>query len=135
MNPMQWLKALYETFGVPYPQASLIIAIILGALISGVLGCLRRSNMRRITLMGHRYHLLQPYPNQIRLRQTPARHNQANPQRRRIPLEIQPRTKSNHLASITQNNPSRKAKKKCQMNQELAKPCRIRLEGYRPVEI
>lgn len=33
MNPVEWLKAIYEAFGTPYPKASLIVVTILGALI------------------------------------------------------------------------------------------------------
>jgi len=33
---MQWLlKALYETFGVPYPRVSLVVVVILGAVVFG----------------------------------------------------------------------------------------------------
>jgi hypothetical protein len=32
MNPIEWLKAIYETFGTPYPRASLIAVAILGAI-------------------------------------------------------------------------------------------------------
>jgi hypothetical protein len=32
MNPLQWLKAIYETFGTPYPRASLMAVAILGAI-------------------------------------------------------------------------------------------------------
>ena len=35
MNPMEWLKAIYETFGTPYPRASLIAVMVLGAILSG----------------------------------------------------------------------------------------------------
>jgi hypothetical protein len=31
MNPLEWLKAIYETFGTPCPRASLIVVAILGA--------------------------------------------------------------------------------------------------------
>ncbi len=31
MNPMEWLKAVYETFGTPYPRASLAVVGFLGA--------------------------------------------------------------------------------------------------------
>jgi hypothetical protein len=31
LNPIDWLKAIYETFGVPYPRASLIAVSVLGA--------------------------------------------------------------------------------------------------------
>ena len=34
MNPLQWLKAIYETFGTPYPRASLIAVAALGAIFS-----------------------------------------------------------------------------------------------------
>lgn len=34
MSPMEWLKAIYETFGVPYPRASLIAVMALGAILS-----------------------------------------------------------------------------------------------------
>jgi hypothetical protein len=33
MNPMQWLKAIYEAFGVPYPVGSLIAVMFLCAFI------------------------------------------------------------------------------------------------------
>jgi hypothetical protein len=33
MNPLQWLKAIYETFGTPYPRLSLIAVTILGAIL------------------------------------------------------------------------------------------------------
>jgi len=33
MNPLQWLKAIYETFGTPYPRASLVAVTILGAIL------------------------------------------------------------------------------------------------------
>lgn len=32
MNPMEWLKAIYETFGAPYPRASLVAVGLLGAI-------------------------------------------------------------------------------------------------------
>jgi hypothetical protein len=32
MNPIQWLKAIYETFGTPYPRASLVAVTLLGAI-------------------------------------------------------------------------------------------------------
>ena len=32
---MQWLKAIYETFGIPYPRISLIAVVILGAIVFG----------------------------------------------------------------------------------------------------
>jgi hypothetical protein len=35
MNPMEWLKAIYETFGTPYPRMSLIAVMALGAILSG----------------------------------------------------------------------------------------------------
>ena len=35
MNPLQWLKAIYETFGSPYPRASLAAVMVLGAIVSG----------------------------------------------------------------------------------------------------
>lgn len=31
MNPLEWLKSLYETFGVKHPAVSLIIVMIVGA--------------------------------------------------------------------------------------------------------
>jgi hypothetical protein len=37
MNPMEWLKAIYETFGTPYPRMSLISVMVLGAIFSGAL--------------------------------------------------------------------------------------------------
>jgi len=33
MNPIEWLKAVYETFGTPYPRVSLIVVAILGAIL------------------------------------------------------------------------------------------------------
>jgi hypothetical protein len=33
MNPFQWLKAVYETFGTPYPRASLVVVTIFGAIL------------------------------------------------------------------------------------------------------
>ena len=35
MNPMEWLKVAYETFGAKHPTASLIVVMALGALIFG----------------------------------------------------------------------------------------------------
>src|SRR5258707_4651209 len=35
MNPLQWLKAIYETFGTSYPRASLIAVMILGGVATG----------------------------------------------------------------------------------------------------
>ncbi len=35
MNPMDWLKAIYETFGTPYPRASLACVMLLGAIAFG----------------------------------------------------------------------------------------------------
>jgi len=35
MNPMEWLKAVYETFGTPYPRASLVVVAFLGAVCFG----------------------------------------------------------------------------------------------------
>lgn len=32
MNPMETLKAIYETFGTPYPRASLLAVMFLGAI-------------------------------------------------------------------------------------------------------
>jgi hypothetical protein len=32
MNPLEWLKAIYESFGTPYPRASLVAVMILGAI-------------------------------------------------------------------------------------------------------
>jgi len=37
MNPLQWLKAIYETFGTPHPRASLIVVMILFAFGGGAL--------------------------------------------------------------------------------------------------
>lgn len=37
MNPIQWLKAVYEVFGTPYPRASLLAVAILGALCASAL--------------------------------------------------------------------------------------------------
>jgi hypothetical protein len=37
MKPLEWLKALYETFGTPYPRISLIAVMILGAIFGGAL--------------------------------------------------------------------------------------------------
>lgn len=34
---MDWLKAIYETFGTPYPRASLIAVMALGAILFGAL--------------------------------------------------------------------------------------------------
>ncbi len=36
MNPIEWLKALYETFGTPNPRASMVLVVILGALSFGL---------------------------------------------------------------------------------------------------
>jgi len=33
MNPVEWLKAIYEVFGLPYPRASLVLVTIFGAVI------------------------------------------------------------------------------------------------------
>jgi hypothetical protein len=33
MNPLQWMKAVYETFGTPYPRSSLVAVSILGAIL------------------------------------------------------------------------------------------------------
>ena len=30
MNPMDWLKAIYDFFGTPYPRVSLVVVTILG---------------------------------------------------------------------------------------------------------
>jgi len=35
MNPLDWLKALYEAFGVSHPRASLVSVMALGAIIFG----------------------------------------------------------------------------------------------------
>jgi hypothetical protein len=35
MNPMETLKAIYETFGTPYPRASLIAVMLLGGILFG----------------------------------------------------------------------------------------------------
>lgn len=32
---MEWLKAIYETFGTPYPRMSLLSVMALGAILSG----------------------------------------------------------------------------------------------------
>jgi hypothetical protein len=34
MNPLDWLKALYETFGAPHPRSSFVVVIILGGICS-----------------------------------------------------------------------------------------------------
>jgi hypothetical protein len=34
MNPVDWLKALYETFGTPHPRVSLYVVTILGAAVA-----------------------------------------------------------------------------------------------------
>ena len=31
MNPLEWFKAIYETFGTPHPRASLIVVMALFA--------------------------------------------------------------------------------------------------------
>lgn len=31
MNPLGWAKAVYETFGTPYPRASMIVVIVVCA--------------------------------------------------------------------------------------------------------
>lgn len=36
MNPIDWLKALYETFGTSYPRASMVVVVLLGGAVSGV---------------------------------------------------------------------------------------------------
>jgi len=36
MNPVDWLKALYETFGVSYPRVSMVVVILLGGTFSGL---------------------------------------------------------------------------------------------------
>ena len=33
MNPVDWLKAIYETFGTPYPRISLAVVTALGAVL------------------------------------------------------------------------------------------------------
>jgi hypothetical protein len=33
MNPVEWLKAIYEAFGTPYPRASLIAVMVLGGIL------------------------------------------------------------------------------------------------------
>lgn len=33
-NLMQWMKAIYEAYGVPYPRISLVVVFILGGLIA-----------------------------------------------------------------------------------------------------
>lgn len=35
MNPMEWLKAAYEAFGVPHPKLSLLVVAIAGAITFG----------------------------------------------------------------------------------------------------
>ena len=37
LNPMEWLKLIYETFGASHPGASLAVVVILGTLIGGTL--------------------------------------------------------------------------------------------------
>jgi hypothetical protein len=37
LNPLEWLKSIYELFGAKYPTASLIGVMIVGALFAGVL--------------------------------------------------------------------------------------------------
>jgi hypothetical protein len=32
MNPIEMLKSIYETFGTPYPRASLVVVGLLGAI-------------------------------------------------------------------------------------------------------
>lgn len=34
MNPLEWLKAIYEVFGTPYPRVSLFVVTVLGGAIS-----------------------------------------------------------------------------------------------------
>jgi hypothetical protein len=36
MNPVEWLKAIYETFGTPYPRASMALVVILGGVSFGL---------------------------------------------------------------------------------------------------
>lgn len=36
-NPIEWLKPIYEAFGVPHPKLSLCVAAALGAVLAG--GC------------------------------------------------------------------------------------------------
>jgi hypothetical protein len=35
MKPLEWLKAIYETFGTPYPRISLVAVMIVGAIFGG----------------------------------------------------------------------------------------------------
>jgi hypothetical protein len=35
MNPLDWLKALYEAFGTPYPRFSMTVVVLLGGLLFG----------------------------------------------------------------------------------------------------
>jgi hypothetical protein len=37
LNPLEWLKTLYEIFGAKHPMPSLVCVMILGALIAGVM--------------------------------------------------------------------------------------------------
>jgi hypothetical protein len=47
MNPMQWLKALYETFGVPWPKISMVTVIALGAVIFGGIWILAKKQVEK----------------------------------------------------------------------------------------
>ena len=35
VNPMEWLRGIYETFGTPYPRLSLVAVMLLGAIFCG----------------------------------------------------------------------------------------------------
>lgn len=37
MNPIEWLKAIYETFGTPHPRTSMVVVVILGAVSFGAI--------------------------------------------------------------------------------------------------
>jgi hypothetical protein len=37
LNPLEWLKSLYEVFGAKHPTASFAVVMIVGALFAGVL--------------------------------------------------------------------------------------------------
>lgn len=37
MNPIEWLKAIYETFGSPYPRLSLVLVMVISALLGGAI--------------------------------------------------------------------------------------------------
>jgi hypothetical protein len=54
MNPFELLKAIYESFGTPYPRASLVAVMILGAISFGAVWLFAAKQVEKGHLAGTR---------------------------------------------------------------------------------